>query len=56
MSEPLKLCPFCGGHAILYREDKMYTVRCNKCCNGTIMYNAPQNAISAWNRRIIDEE
>ena len=51
MSEPLKLCPYCGGHALIYRSEEGYLVRCGKCGNGTIWYHSPHYAVAAWNKR-----
>ena len=51
MTEKLKLCPFCGGHAVMYKEGYGYLVACNVCGNRTILYNDVKNAVKVWNRR-----
>lgn len=60
----LKLCPFCGGEALLepYRARKGYeaSIQCNQClCSmSTITYDEEETAIEdvvkAWNRRVND--
>lgn len=47
-------CPFCGGSAALWREDRdenPFNVRCDDCECRTDCYHAPRDAIAAWNRR-----
>ena len=53
MSDKLKPCPFCGGHAIIDGcDDTLWSVICKKCA-ASIDYNeTKQDAIEAWNRRI----
>lgn len=56
MSE-LKPCPFCGGHARIFRVNCFYyEAQCNVCGNRTAPYKYPETAIAAWNRRIHDEQ
>ena len=55
MSDKLNPCPFCGGKAIL-SEDKRYNVHsvfCNECYIETSLQNTEQEAIDAWNRRVM---
>lgn len=55
MSFRLKPCPFCGGKAIL-SEDKRYNVHsvfCNECYIETSLQNTEQEAIDAWNTRVM---
>ena len=67
----LKPCPFCGGRAELYADDRYgVCVRCSKCfCmtsyqadNNTIRfsfteytYTAVDMVIDRWNKRVTDE-
>lgn len=55
--EQLKPCPFCGGEGVLVK-DRTYTywIRCRKCGvrQPYTKYNAPYEAIEAWNRRVTD--
>ena len=53
----LKRCPFCGGEAaILHYPVDGYLPHCTEC-DGTIekWFDTPEEALDAWNRRIIDE-
>jgi len=52
--EELKPCPFCGGKAVILKEN-MYSVRCNSCFIGTDFCFTEQEAITAWNRRTTNE-
>lgn len=51
--EELKLCPFCGGKAVL--DDKFFVcVYCLHCNNHTATELIADKAVKAWNRRFID--
>ena len=58
----LKPCPFCGGEAeiiaIDYDDDELwYRPECSKCnCGWLENFETPREAITAWNRRVGDEE
>lgn len=51
----LKLCPFCGGKAIIEKHSEwdwaQYEVKCTKCNCGLSAYYTYQKAVEAWNRR-----
>ena len=53
MSDKLKPCPFCGGHAIIDGcDDTLWIVICKEC-NASIGYKeTEQEAIEAWNSRV----
>ena len=51
MTKKLRLCPFCGGHAVIYKEKGGYLVACNVCGNRTIRYKYMKSAVNAWNCR-----
>lgn len=54
----LKPCPFCGGEAeLLIDESKYYksAVICTKCYVHTPYEHIETIAVSAWNRRVKDE-
>ena len=60
--EELKPCPFCGGEAEVTDEDSYgfsngdWFVCCNEChtyLGFDSQYETPQEAIEAWNRRIV---
>ena len=53
MSDKLKPCPFCGGHAIIDGfDDTLWIVICKEC-NASIGYKeTKEEAIEAWNRRV----
>lgn len=67
-SPELKPCPFCGRPAEIMRHtyfDKpVYTVGChinqrNLChatVRATIIYDSPEAAVAAWNRRAGEDE
>lgn len=58
MTELLRLCPFCGGNAQLYRGIKSgYRVSCTNldCRNTTLRIRYKDDAIRRWNRRTTDE-
>lgn len=52
MNKKLKLCPFCGGHAMIFKEEYGYIVACNVCGNKTIWYYDKRNAVKVWNKRV----
>ena len=55
MTELLRLCPFCGGTAQLYRGIKSgYRVQCTNldCRNSTMRVLHKDDAIRKWNRRV----
>ena len=51
----LKLCPFCGGEALL-NERRGYYIYCSRaiCHIGTDKYIRKQDAIISWNARAVD--
>lgn len=52
MKVELKLCPFCGCSAGLYKSyDGCYAVQCNVCGNRTLCQRDKDDAIKLWNRR-----
>ena len=55
----LKLCPFCGGRAVLRHDSSGYYVKCNngmcKVMPTTWYYDEENEAINAWNRRVNDD-
>ena len=58
----LKPCPFCGGEAKVYIEDKAVSIGCSKCLCGTAWMNGASTtekkievAAQDWNRRITDD-
>ena len=53
MSDKLKPCPFCGGHAIIDGcDDTLWIVICKEC-NASIGYKeTKEEAIEEWNRRV----
>jgi len=50
MSEELKPCPFCGGHAEHIYYDGS-SVICASCDVQTQVFATEQEAIEAWNQR-----
>ena len=54
----LKPCPHCGGLAIITscngdgEGGKVYTAVCSNCDTETVIFNTPQAAAEAWNRRV----
>ena len=54
--QKLKPCPFCGGTAKVYQEDKdnefTHRVKCNECWCSVSGVTNKQEAIDAWNRRV----
>lgn len=60
MNTKLKPCPFCGGHAVLYRYG--WNVTTIECANYNNDYHrvymtgdSEADVIAAWNRRAGDE-
>ena len=53
MNENLKPCPFCGGKAELFGtgKDGIFYVECLEC-DVDSNFDTPEEAITAWNRRI----
>lgn len=49
--EDLRRCPFCDGDATFYSNEAEY-IRCDKCGAQTALYQMPEDAIAAWNRRV----
>lgn len=45
-------CPFCGGEARLIGHFP-YSVTCCKCRATTVICNTPDDAIDAWNNRVL---
>lgn len=59
MTELLRLCPFCGGVAQLYRGIKSgYRVQCTNldCRTSTSRVRYKDDAIRRWNRRTMTDE
>ena len=57
MSEELKACPFCGGEAVLLKQDQYKIKYNNGLCRVypiTWWHRDKQDAIKAWNRRAND--
>lgn len=55
MAEKLKLCPFCGGEAMLLGTT-IHWVVCSKCSVETYGYHDIEGAIDAWNSRVSDSD
>lgn len=60
----LRLCPFCGGEAVVYKEngDEMVSIACSECGCGTAYISGASStekkieiAAQDWNRRFDDE-
>ena len=56
----LKICPFCGGEAKVFKHKKAmasfgtlfsYEVECAYCFCRTGLYPSEEKAVNAWNRR-----
>lgn len=55
----MKSCPFCGGEARVqlvdsegnWKDDTYATYEADKRLQGTWIYDTPEEAIKAWNRR-----
>ena len=59
----LKLCPFCGGTAILlldyddeYERKYLNSIHCRKCKARTAWQETIEEAIEAWNRRAGEQD
>lgn len=57
MENKLKLCPFCGGEAILVEDGELsfsYKVFClNPACDGQYGWCvSKEQAVNGWNKRI----
>ena len=56
----IKNCPFCGGSAILRkrRPDHIMNgksfVCCTECKNKTAYFDNEEDAINAWNKRVMN--
>ena len=51
----LKECPFCGGSARLVHKDNcnwQFYVYCATCYACTSVYDEPEHAQKAWNKRV----
>ena len=55
----LKPCPFCGSDNveihIPYMISDMYMVQCYDCNCNTAIFETPEKAAEAWNRRAENE-
>ncbi len=54
----LKLCPFCGGKAMIHnRVNKVgrtvYVAECKKCLSKSNWYDDPEKAAMLWNGRFV---
>lgn len=49
----LKPCPFCGGKAKIFQDDRFcfFKVRCVKCYAESSYIEDKNLAVKAWNRR-----
>lgn len=61
MTENLKSCPFCNAEAELHFSEgesgkRYFWVSCKKCSCSQTLFDTPQEAISAWNNRPIEDE
>ena len=51
--EELKLCPFCGGKALIHTYfDEGYVIECNHCDAKSAGKESIEEAIEAWNTRL----
>lgn len=48
----LKPCPFCGGEAGITAVGWRWTIKCDTCYVETELYETPEEAVEAWNRRV----
>lgn len=60
MTEQLKPCPFCGSEAELRFSEgesgkRYYWIPCKKCSCCQTIFDTPQEAVSAWNNRPIED-
>lgn len=60
MTENLKRCPFCNAEAELHFSEgesgkRYFWVSCKKCSCSQTLFDTPQEAISAWNNRPIED-
>lgn len=60
MTENLKPCPFCGSEAELRFSEgesgkRYYWIPCKKCSCCQTIFDTPQEAVSAWNSRPIED-
>lgn len=52
MTNQLKACPFCGGHAQTdFIDGGTCRIECYQCDCHTAHLDTPEQAIAAWNRR-----
>ena len=53
----LKPCPFCGGEAELFgiESNGIFYVECSNC-DANNNFDTPEKAISAWNKRVINDD
>jgi Lar family restriction alleviation protein len=54
MIEELKLCPYCGGSAVLVDKfkDMAYFVECtNEACFASVRADTEAEVVQKWNRR-----
>lgn len=55
--EIIKNCPICGAKALVYRAyDSTFCVQCRKCCLTSPYKRSRKDAITAWNRRVQEDE
>ena len=52
MAKKLKLCPFCGAQAEIV-EDHYYKIYCTKCPTTLGAYLTKEEAVKAWNKRVV---
>ena len=45
-------CPYCGCDAVIEKGRRKFYVVCYECGVKTGYYEAPKDAIKAWNRKI----
>ena len=57
--KPLRACPFCGRKAKVYQAStNVWRVMCDEVNCGALLsdFKSPEEAIAAWNRRVLSEE